>query len=140
MKKIFTNGCFDVLHRGHLELLEYAKGLGTVFVGVDSDEKVRHDKGQDRPYNKLEDRIKMLESLRFVDEVRVFTSTKGLENLIKEIEPDLMVIGSDWEGKTVVGEQYAKELRFFKRVRGYSTTSILEYDYRKLQKSPKRSR
>jgi D-beta-D-heptose 7-phosphate kinase/D-beta-D-heptose 1-phosphate adenosyltransferase len=127
MKKIFTNGCFDVLHRGHLELFEYAKGLGYLYVGVDSDEKVRRDKGEDRPYNSLDDRIKMLESLRFVDEVRSFDSVKGLENLIKEIEPDIMVIGSDWRDKKVIGEQYAKNLNFFKRIEGYSTTNILKY-------------
>ena len=60
MKKIFTNGCFDILHRGHLDLFEYAKSLGYLYVGVDSDEKVRRDKGKDRPYNVLDDRINMI--------------------------------------------------------------------------------
>ena len=127
MKKIFTNGCFDVLHRGHLELFEYAKSLGYLYVGVDSDEKVRRNKGGDRPFNTLDDRVKMLESLRFVDEVRSFDSKKGLKDLIKEIEPDIMVIGSDWRGKKVVGEQYATKLQFFERINGYSTTNILKY-------------
>ena len=127
MKKIFTNGCFDVLHRGHLELFEYAKSLGYLYVGVDSDEKVRKDKGKDRPYNKLEDRIKMLESLRVIDEVRSFNNTQGLEDLIKKISPDILVIGSDWRGKKVVGEQYATKLQFFDRIDGYSTTNILKY-------------
>ena len=127
MKKIFTNGCFDVIHRGHLELFEYAKSLGYLYVGVDSDEKVRKDKGKDRPYNKLDDRIKMLESLRFIDEVRSFNNTQGLEDLIKDISPDILVIGSDWRGKKVVGEQYATKLQFFDRIDGYSTTNILKY-------------
>jgi len=127
MKKIFTNGCFDVLHRGHLELFEYAYNLGYLYVGVDSDAKVKLDKGKDRPYNKLEDRIKMLESLRIIDEVRSFNNTQGLEDLIKEISPDILVIGSDWRGKKVVGTQYATKLQFFERIDGYSTTSILEY-------------
>jgi rfaE bifunctional protein nucleotidyltransferase chain/domain len=134
MKKIFTNGCFDVLHRGHLELFEYAKSLGYLYVGVDSDEKVRRNKGGDRPFNTLDDRVKMLESLRFVDEVRSFDSKKGLKDLIKEIEPDVMVIGSDWRGKKVVGQEHAKELRFFERIQGYSTTDILEYDYYRMKK------
>jgi len=134
MKKIFTNGCFDVLHRGHLELFEYAKSLGYLYVGVDSDEKVRRNKGGDRPFNTLDDRVKMLESLRFVDEVRSFDSKKGLKDLIKEIEPDIMVIGSDWRGKKVVGQEHAKELRFFERIQGYSTTDILEYDYYRMKK------
>ena len=127
MKKIFTNGCFDVLHRGHLELFEYAKSLGYLYVGVDSDAKVKLDKGKDRPYNKLEDRIKMLRSLRSIDEVRSFNNTQGLEDLIKEISPDILVIGSDWRGKKVVGTQYATKLQFFERIDGYSTTSILKY-------------
>jgi len=127
MKKIFTNGCFDVIHRGHLELFEYANSLGYLFVGVDSDEKVRLDKGKDRPYNKLDDRIKMLKSLRFIDEVRSFNDTQGLEDLIKDISPDILVIGSDWRGKKVIGEQYATKLQFFERIDGYSTTSILKY-------------
>ena len=127
MKKIFTNGCFDVIHRGHLELFEYANSLGYLFVGVDSDEKVRLDKGKDRPYNKLDDRIKMLESLRFIDEVRSFNDTQGLEDLIKDISPDILVIGSDWRGKKVIGEQYATKLQFFERIDGYSTTNILKY-------------
>ena len=134
MKKIFTNGCFDVLHRGHLELFEYAKSFGHLCVGVDSDEKVRRDKGMNRPYNLLGDRIKMLESLRSIDEVHSFNDTQGLENLIKEISPDILVIGSDWKGKKVVGEQHAKELRFFERIPGYSTSKILEYDYYRLLK------
>ena len=129
MKKIFTNGCFDVLHRGHLELLEHAKSLGYLYVGVDSDEKVRRDKGKNRPYNLLGNRIKMLQSLRFVDEVRSFNDTLGLEDLIRGISPDILIIGSDWQGKKVVGEQHAKELRFFERIPGYSTTKILEYNY-----------
>ena len=127
MKKIFTNGCFDVLHRGHLELFEYAKSLGYLYVGVDSDEKVRRDKGKDRPYNTLDDRVKMLESLRSIDEVRSFNDTQGLEDLIKEISPDILVIGSDWRGKKVVGTQYATKLQFFERIDGYSTTNILKY-------------
>ena len=134
MKKIFTNGCFDILHRGHLELFEYAKSFGYLYVGVDSDEKVRRDKGKDRPYNKLADRIKMLQSLRVIDEVRSFNSTEGLDHLIKEIEPDIMIIGSDWRGKTVIGQEHAKELKFFERINGYSTTNILEYDYYRINK------
>jgi len=137
MKKIFTNGCFDVLHRGHLELFEYAKSLGYLYVGVDRDEKVRQDKGMDRPYNLLGDRIKMLQSIRFIDEIRSFKDTQGLEDLIRGISPDILILGSDWRGKKVVGDQYAKELRFFERIPGYSTTNILEYDYYRLNRLKK---
>ena len=71
-------------------------------------------------------RIKMLSSLRTVDNVTSFDSKESLALLVKNISPDVMVVGSDWKGKTVVGSEYAKELRFFRRIDGYSTTSILE--------------
>jgi D-beta-D-heptose 7-phosphate kinase/D-beta-D-heptose 1-phosphate adenosyltransferase len=125
-KIIWTNGCFDVLHRGHIELFKYAKSLGSeLYVGIDSDEKVKLDKGLSRPFNNLEDRVTMLESIKYIDKVFVFDSTEHLEFLIETIIPDIMVIGSDWKGKTVVGEQYANELVFFNRIKGYSTTDIL---------------
>ena len=127
-KIIWTNGCFYILQVGHIELFKYDKSLGSkLYVGVDSDEKVSKDKGKDRPYNTLDDRIKMLESLRFIDEVRSFNDTHGLEVLIKDISPDILVIGSDWRGKKVIGEQYATKLQFFERIDGYSTTNILKY-------------
>ena len=69
----------------------------------------------------------MLESLRFIDEVHSFNDTQGLQDLIKEISPDILVIGSDWQGKKVVGKEYATELQFFERIDGYSTTNILKY-------------
>jgi rfaE bifunctional protein nucleotidyltransferase chain/domain len=127
---IWTNGCFDVLHRGHIELFKYAKSLGgKLFVGIDSDKKVQKDKGLRRPINSEEDRKAMLECIKFVDQVFVFNSQQGLEDLIKYIKPDSMVIGSDWRGKKVVGEQYTKKLVFFDRIEGYSTTNILERKY-----------
>ena len=124
---IWTNGCFDILHRGHIELFKYAKSLGNeLFVGIDSDQKVKLDKGEDRPINKLADRIIMLKSIRYIDEVFSFDNSHQLETLISVIKPDIMVIGSDWKGKTVVGEQYAKKLVFFDRIGDYSTTNILK--------------
>ena len=127
MKTVWTNGCFDILHRGHIELFKYAKSLGDyLIVGVDTDEKVKKDKGSDRPINSIDDRIVMLESIIFIDEVVWFESTEGLENLVKKISPDAMVIGSDWRGKSVIGQEYTKELIFFDRIGSYSTTNILK--------------
>tara|TARA_Y100001938_G_scaffold151066_1_gene245630 strand:- start:4641 stop:5024 length:384 start_codon:yes stop_codon:yes gene_type:complete len=124
---VWTNGCFDILHRGHIELFKYAKSLGTrLYVGIDSDEKVKLDKGPNRPINNLEDRKFLLESVRYVDKVFIFNDKEDLESLIKMSEPEIMVIGSDWKGKTVVGEKYTKKLVFFDRIEGYSTTNILE--------------
>jgi rfaE bifunctional protein nucleotidyltransferase chain/domain len=123
---IWTNGCYDVLHRGHIELFKYAKSLGHVLiVGIDSDQKVKKDKGEDRPINNSEDRKFLLESIRYIDKVLIFDSKEELKNLIKDIKPDIMVIGSDWKGKPVVGQEHAKKLVFFDRIGDYSTTKII---------------
>ena len=125
-KTVFTNGCFDVLHRGHFELFRYARTLGDrLIVAIDSDQKVKNDKGPDRPFNNTEDRKFALESIKYVDEVRTFDTREQLEQIVQDIQPDVMVIGSDWEGKPVVGQQFAKQLKFFKRIGEYSTTNIL---------------
>ena len=124
---IWVNGCFDVLHRGHFELLNYAKSLGTMLiVGIDTDRKVRADKGPDRPYNKLEDRVYALESLKAIDKVMVFDNKEHLEWLVEITKPDILVVGSDWKGKEIVGGQYAKEIVYFDRIGDYSTTDILK--------------
>lgn len=127
MKTIWVNGCFDVLHRGHLELLRYAKSCGDkLIVGIDSDAKVKRDKGNDRPFNSQEDRKFMLESIRYVDRVLVFETASELRGMINHFNPEIMIVGSDWKGKVVVGGEYAKEIRFFDRIGEYSTTRILE--------------
>ena len=129
MKVVWTNGCFDVLHRGHIEMLKFARSLGDkLIVGLDTDEKVKLSKGENRPFNNLEDREMMVRSIRYVDDTVSFDSQNELENLIKTIKPDILVVGSDWEGKYVVGSQYAKELKFFQRIGEYSTTRILQND------------
>ena len=127
MKAVWTNGCFDILHRGHFEMLKYARSLGDfLIVGIDSDKKVQADKGPTRPVNSVEDRRFALEAIRYVDEVVVFDSPEGLVSAIKKASPDIMVIGSDWRGKKVVGEEHTKEVRFFDRIGDYSTTNIIE--------------
>ena len=127
MKTVWTNGCVDVLHRGHIELFKYAKSLGDLLiVGIDSDRKVKIDKGETRPINKAEDRKFMLESIKYIDKVFIFNSKQHLEDLIKFMKPNIMVIGSDWKGKEVVGQEYAKELNFFDRIEEYSTTNIIK--------------
>ena len=127
MQTVFTNGCFDILLRGHLELFAYAKSLGTkLVVGVDSDDKVKLDKGSNRPVNSLIDRMIMLASIRDIDEVYSFDSSDGLVDLVRKVSPTIMIVGSDWKNKPIVGSQYAKEVKYFDRIEGYSTTGIIQ--------------
>lgn len=128
MKKVWTNGTFDVLHVGHLKLLEYAASFGELTVGIDSDKRVKELKGLDRPFNNTLDRKYFLESIKFVHNVVVFNSREELINMVKEFEPDYMVIGSDYIDKPVYGSEYAKELLFFDKLEQYSTTTILSYE------------
>jgi D-beta-D-heptose 7-phosphate kinase/D-beta-D-heptose 1-phosphate adenosyltransferase len=121
---VFTNGCFDVLHRGHLDLLKYCKKLGTVVVGLNSDASVKRLKGESRPLNSEKDRKYLLDSLVFVDKVIIFNEDTPY-NLIKEINPDIIVKGGDYNPEDVVGAEFA-EVRIFETVEGYSTTSTLQ--------------
>lgn len=126
MITVWTNGCFDILHPGHMELFKIAKSLGDrLIVGVDEDQKVRNDKGSDRPINSLSFRKAMLESNKHIDIVIPFGSRQELENLIELYSPDILLVGGDWRNGDVVGRQFAKEVRFLDRVGGYSTTDII---------------
>ena len=126
-KKVFVNGTFDLLHRGHLELLNYAKKMGEyVCVGIDTDDRVRQKKGSSRPIHNQEERRFFLENLKSVDEVRFFSNDKELKNLVKSFEPDVMIVGSDWKGKSVIGSYYAAELIFFDRIGDYATTKTIQ--------------
>ena len=127
MKTVFVNGTFDVLHRGHLELLRYAKSQGDyVVVGIDTDYRVKEKKGASRPINNAADRAFMLMNLKSVDEVKFFSTDKELEDLVKSVKPDIMIVGSDWKGKSVIGSYYSAELKFFDRIDGYSSTNIIQ--------------
>jgi len=127
MSVVWTNGCFDVLHRGHVEMLQYAASLGhQLYVGIDSDRKVKIDKGDSRPVHSEADRKFLLESLRGIDKVVIFDSAKELSSIIQKYQPKYLVVGGDWRGKPVVGSEHAKEIKFFDRIKGYSTTGILE--------------
>ena len=127
MKISFVNGCFDVLHPGHIELLKYARSFGDyLIVAIDSDRKVAEMKGPSRPIFSQGDRSNILSSIRYVDVVHVFDNRKELEDLLESIKPDTMVVGSDWKGKEVVGSHYAKSVRFFDRQGDYSTTRTIQ--------------
>lgn len=126
-KTVFTNGCFDVLHPGHMELFKVGRSLGDkLIVAIDSDQKVKRDKGSQRPINNIQFRKTMLESIKYIDLVLTFDSREELEQLIELYAPDTLLIGADWRGRDVVGGMYAKEVKFFNRVGEYSTTRILQ--------------
>ena len=125
--KVWVNGTFDVLHVGHIQLLEFASQFGTLRVGIDTDKRVKELKGSDRPFNNQYDRKRMLESIKYVDEVVFFDSREELIESVKEFSPDIMVVGDDYKGETVFGSEYAKKLVFFEKIPNYSSSKILNY-------------
>ena len=127
MKYVFVNGTFDVLHRGHVELFKYAKDQGDVLiVAIDSDERVSKMKGPSRPVYTDKERKYMLENLKPVDQVFVFDTSEELEKLVSVVKPAIMVVGSDWKGKKVIGGEHAGSVKFFDRIEEYSSTEIIE--------------
>lgn len=125
-KIVFTNGCFDILHVGHVKYLEVAKSFGDMLiVGLNSDDSIKRLKGESRPINPLEDRAYILASLESVSYVVPFEEDTPFD-LISAIKPDILVKGADYEGKVVVGSDIAKEVRLVQFVEGKSTTKIIE--------------
>jgi D-glycero-beta-D-manno-heptose 1-phosphate adenylyltransferase len=129
-KIVFTNGCFDILHLGHVRYLADARKLGDVlFVGLNSDSSVKGLKGPTRPVQNQADRAEILLSLKMVDAVSVFDEPTPLE-LIKLVRPDVLVKGGDWQPDKIVGrdfvESYGGKVRSLPFVKGHSTTSLVE--------------
>ena len=126
MKISWTNGVFDQIHRGHLNLFQYCKTIGDILiVGINSDKYVKELKGLSRPINNQYDRYFHLKSLRMIDEVVVFDTEKELEQCIKRESPDYLVVGDEYRNKKVVGAKYAGEVVYFERLKGYSSTNII---------------
>jgi D-beta-D-heptose 7-phosphate kinase/D-beta-D-heptose 1-phosphate adenosyltransferase len=126
MKRIWVNGTFDILHIGHIKLLEFAASFGTLRVGIDTDERVREKKGETRPYNSLEDRIRFMHSIRFVDSVVSFDSDETLIEQITEWKPDIMVIGNDYNYEQIIGAEFIPKIEIFSKISGFSTSNILK--------------
>jgi len=129
-KIVFTNGCFDILHAGHIKLLKNAKDLGDILVvAINTDESVRKLKGKGRPINELSDRAKVLASLEVVDYVTPFSELDPAK-IIREIKPDILVKGGDWKTKVIVGkefvESYGGRVVTIPYLKGYSTSGFLE--------------
>lgn len=123
---VFTNGCFDILHRGHAQYLKQARALGDILiVGLNSDSSVARLKGMSRPINTQEDRAFLLGSLECVDYVVVFGEDTP-SDLIAFLTPDVLVKGADYEGKEIAGSEFVKEVRLIDFVEGKSSTNIIE--------------
>ena len=127
MKKIVVNGTFDILHRGHIEMLEYARRLGDhLLVCIDTDTRVKQLKGNDRPINNQTDRAFMLAALKCVNVVWYFADEAELEYILETYQPDVMVKGSDYRDKPIVGSHLCKEIKFYELVENYSTTKFIQ--------------
>ena len=128
-KIVLVNGVFDVLHRGHIELLKYAKSIGDVlYVAIDSDERVKSIKGNNRPINSVEDRVYILNAIRYVDKVLTFNTLDELRYLHRSISPDTLVKGSDWDEEYIRkndGVLDKTKIVMFRRIDDYSTTSLI---------------
>jgi D-beta-D-heptose 7-phosphate kinase/D-beta-D-heptose 1-phosphate adenosyltransferase len=127
MKKVWVNGTFDVVHIGHIKLLQFANTFGSVTVGLDTDERVRSKKGESRPFNTLDDRMDFISSIRFVDDVVSFGTDDELINQIKIFNPDVMVIGSEYRNKQIIGLEHVPHIEFFEKIDGYSSSKILNH-------------
>lgn len=128
MTKVVVNGTFDVVHLGHLRLLQTAKSYPNAYVLVliDSDRRVKELKGSDRPIHNELERATMLWSLKWVDRVEIFDSDQDLVNYIKDFDPDVMVKGSDYRNKPIIGSEYCKKIHFYERFKDYSTTKTIQ--------------
>lgn len=135
---VFTNGCFDILHPGHINYLKKSKSLGDILIiGLNSDSSVRKLKGKGRPITTQKKRAETLASLEFVDFVAVFNELTPIK-LIKKLKPHVLVKGADWKKKDVVGrsfvESYGGRVRSLPYIKGYSTTSLIKAICRKFGK------
>jgi D-beta-D-heptose 7-phosphate kinase/D-beta-D-heptose 1-phosphate adenosyltransferase len=129
MKKVWVNGTFDILHIGHIKLLEFASTFGEVRVGLDTDQRIKILKGQSRPYNNIKDRVNFISSIKYINSVVVFDSDIELEQQIKDWDTDILVIGNDYINKKIIGSHLVKEtIEYFDRIPNKSTTQILSYE------------
>ena len=125
-RTIWTNGCFDVLHIGHIKMLEFAKSLGDkLVVGIDTDIRVKESKGSTRPVNLQDNRKEMLMSIKFVDEVVIFDSDLSLTEEIGKSGASVIVVGSEYKDRVVIGSHLAGVV-YFDRLKEFSTTSLIE--------------
>ncbi len=126
--RIIVNGSFDIIHLGHIRLLQHAKSFPNayVYVLIDTDRRIKKLKGEDRPINNEYERTSLLAALKSVDRVDVFDTDEELVNLIRDYKPDIMIKGSDYKGKPIIGAEFCKEIKFYDRLEKYSTTNKIQ--------------
>ena len=124
--KVWVNGTFDVLHIGHIKLLEFASQFGEIRVGIDTDERVKQFKGELRPINNINDRIDFMNSIKYVNSSVSFSTDEELCDRIREWNADIIIVGNDYKDKKVIGSHLVKEVIFFDKIDGYSSTKIIE--------------
>jgi len=127
--RIIVNGSFDIIHVGHLRLLEHARTQhksSYVYVLIDSDRRIKQIKGPNRPVNNEYERASLLASLRTVDRVDIFDSDEELIEYIRNYQPDIMIKGSDYKGQPIIGAEYCKDIKFYDRLEKYSTTQKIK--------------
>ena len=125
MKKVAISGYFDPIHVGHIEYINNAKKLGDwLIVIVNNNKQCALKKG--KHFMDENDRVLIVKNIKSVDEVRFFSNDRELENMVKSVKPDVMVVGSDWKGKSVIGSYWAAELKFFDRIEDYATTKTIQ--------------
>lgn len=128
MIKIVVNGSFDILHIGHIRLLEYARSYpqSYVYVLIDSDRRINELKGKNRPVNSEYERASLLAALRSVDRVDIFDTDQELVDYIRNYQPDIMIKGSDYRNKPIIGHEHCKKIIFYERLGNYSTTKKIQ--------------
>jgi D-beta-D-heptose 7-phosphate kinase/D-beta-D-heptose 1-phosphate adenosyltransferase len=127
-KIVWINGCFDVLHYGHFKLIQYASSFGgKLVIGIDSDDRVKQLKGEDRPFHTQQQREYNLRQIRGVGDVIVFHTENELRNTLEKLKPTIFVIGSDYIDKPIVGGEFAEEIKFFERIDNLSTSNIMKH-------------
>ena len=124
-KVVFTNGCFDILHSAHIKLFQYSKSQGDILVlGLNSDESIKRLKGPERPINNIEERSTILSLFNFIDYIIIFDEDTPY-NIIKLLQPDIIVKGGDYCAENIVGAQYCKEVKIFNYINNKSTSLVV---------------
>jgi D-beta-D-heptose 7-phosphate kinase/D-beta-D-heptose 1-phosphate adenosyltransferase len=125
--RVWMNGCFDILHYGHFRMINYAASIGgKLVIGIDSDNRIKRMKGDDRPFHNEEQRRFNLMNLNGVYNVVVFDTDEQLRDLIFGYHPNIFVIGSEYKDKYIIGGNHSDTIHYFDKIEGFSTTKILE--------------